>query len=102
MTDIVEVMRAAVAAAVIALFLGTLAFLAVLVRLLAPAGGLDQMPIPPGGVPERAAAVSARIRAHVRDRWALPAEVPPSAVEPARLQLLVQRHSALLRREAAA
>jgi hypothetical protein len=101
MADIVDAMRFVVVVAAAALFLGTLAYLAALVRMLAPAGGLDRMPIPPAGVPERAAAIGERIRAHVRARAALPSEPTPETLEPVRFRL-PQRHGVLIRHQSPA
>jgi hypothetical protein len=62
MFDIVDVMGTAFVGAAVALLLVGFLSLAALVRLLAPTGGLSRMPIPPVGVPARAAAVAVRIR----------------------------------------
>jgi hypothetical protein len=102
--DIVEALWFAVMAAAASLFLCGLAYAAALIRALVPTGGLERMPIPPSGVPERAAAIAARIRAHVHDRLTASEATlaPPAAGEPMRPPAAVHQLPYLIPGEAAA
>jgi hypothetical protein len=102
MFDIVDVMGTAFVGAAVALLLVGFLSLAALVRLLAPTGGLSRMPIPPVGVPARAAAVAVRIRAHVRDHGSAPTESGRAGPEPIRLRVMLGSHHRPVRRRAAA
>jgi hypothetical protein len=102
MPGIVDLMEFVLIAAATSLFLGSLAYLAALIRLLAPMGGTDHMPTPPNGVLERAADVSARMRAHLRNHPpAPPREVVRLAPEPMQLRLILGRHTPIQHQTAA-